>query len=61
MLCQFVVLGLCILDLFHCLHEDFNGAPSTKAGGFQGGVITILATAILVAVFWGAGAFSEIF
>jgi len=64
MYCQMGIVLMLVLGLFHGLFHglwlDTNGREAKPPGGFSGAVCTILSIAGMVALYYGAGAFSEL-
>jgi hypothetical protein len=48
------------LMFFLNLRNDFRGSPARQPGGFEGAVITLIVTGILVVTFHYAGAFCRL-
>lgn len=56
----FIVITLAI-SFFVNLYKDINGRPAKEAKGFEGVVSTVISTAIMIVIYWLAGAFSTLF
>lgn len=58
--CQWIVAGAVVANLFSMLRTAFHGRSARDPGGFPGAVVSILLTALLALLYWGAGAFDRI-
>lgn len=60
-ICQWVLVVFLVSNALGMVHADFNGAAPRVAKGFDGFMGTLLATIVLVAIFYGAGMFDFLF
>jgi hypothetical protein len=58
---QYFILLITAIAFFRNLYIDINGRPAKEAKGFEGVVSTVIATAISIAIYYFAGAFTQIF
>lgn len=58
---QILIAVIWIVGLFFNLYHDVNGRTAKEPEGFSGVVSTIVASSILAAIYYYAGAFSKIF
>lgn len=61
LMCQIVLLLLMAISMLFNMRNDINGRPAKEPDGFFGVVITMIVMAILIFIFYHAGAFSLIF
>lgn len=58
--CQIIVLLLIVIGFLAGLYQDFHGRCERKPYGFQGALVSIVLTLLLLIVNWKAGAFSTL-
>ena len=56
----FIAIALGI-SFFVNLYRDVNGRPAKEPKGFEGIVSTVISTAIIVVIYYLAGAFNTLF
>jgi hypothetical protein len=59
--CQCLLLAVVVMGFFRIVYQDFNGRPAKEPAGFNGFIGTVVAVALVGALYYGAGAFSLIF
>ena len=58
--CQILIVLQLVFIFFTSLHSDFNGSKGKPPYGYVGAVCSVVITALLALVYWGAGAFSTL-
>jgi len=58
---QIIILFLFVIGILKEFHDDVYGKPAVGPFGFQGILIDILEYSIMFGIYYGAGAFSQIF
>jgi hypothetical protein len=59
--CQIGVVLSMTLTFFVCVKYDFEGRKAKEPAGFRGFIGSIVGTAVMAALYWGAGAFDLLF
>jgi hypothetical protein len=59
-ICQWLCVINILFSMLLLLYRDVNGSPAKEPLGFEGIVSTLIAVAMLTAMQWGAGAFSNL-
>jgi hypothetical protein len=60
-LCQVLVALSLSVAFFQVVRQDIEGVNGKPPAGFHGFIFTVASTAIIAAVLYGSGAFSELF
>jgi hypothetical protein len=58
--CQIAIVGILLMTLLTGLYSDCEGRLGSKPGGFRGVLVTLLVVSVMGAIYYGAGAFSEL-
>jgi len=59
--CQWLVIINLVINGLMNVKRDIEGRPAIAPKGFDGVIGTLIAVAIVAAVFYGAGAFDSLF
>ena len=58
---QILIICFMFINFFRMLYTDINGRPAKEPKGFEGIVTSFLALALVIIIYYFAGAFSSIF